>query len=300
MLTEARELIARGLSGVIRDGILQEDPHAGLPGCGVFAGSYDWHSCVHAHWALLCMTRQFKDGALEEFLRARLTPDALAAEWGFLNEHESFEVPYGRAWLLLTMTEMMSHKPLRSARIATIRGQLWHDMHHWLDQAPFPEYGDNFSAKHDSWLFSYFLLVLASSDDLVEQGRCLGLYRRRIEPVQSALARYPACDNDFIDMPALLATTLALIGHSEPTYDDLADFAEVDIVHGHAHGRAVMRLWPCATMTALGVPKAIDRLDTQLADLISQPERWREDFRHVSHWVPQFIWMALWLSSGCQ
>ena len=54
MLSIKPEVIAQ-LAHVIKTGIKTFEPHAGPRGPGPFAGTYDWHSCVHAHWALLAM-----------------------------------------------------------------------------------------------------------------------------------------------------------------------------------------------------------------------------------------------------
>lgn len=77
-----------------------------------FYGSFDWHSCVHSHWAL---ARLLASGLVEAPLREQvasaldqtLQPDLVAQEarqWGFLPAHT--ERPYGLSWLLALDVEL--------------------------------------------------------------------------------------------------------------------------------------------------------------------------------------------------
>jgi hypothetical protein len=73
----------------------------------VFHGCYDWHSSVHAHWALY---RMDLDGtgrkrALAERADARLGEDAIARVSAELDAEPAYEMPYGRAWLLRLVSE---------------------------------------------------------------------------------------------------------------------------------------------------------------------------------------------------
>jgi|GEM_PF-627697 len=67
----------------------------------VFHGCLDWHSAVHGHWALLRIARltgRHQDTARE--VEKSLDTAGIARESKFLQEHEGFELPYGRAWFL--------------------------------------------------------------------------------------------------------------------------------------------------------------------------------------------------------
>ncbi|SFR58551.1 DUF2891 domain-containing protein [Halogeometricum limi] len=70
----------------------------------VFYGCYDWHSAVHSHWTLVRQLRLFDDHpSRTEIVRsidARLTPENVATEVEWFEEHPTFEKPYGWAWLL--------------------------------------------------------------------------------------------------------------------------------------------------------------------------------------------------------
>lgn len=104
------------------DSIEQEYPHHGGAVDGpedtvrpredhpVFFGCYDWHSAVHSHWALVRQLRLFEDhpdeAAITERIDARLTPENVAGEVAYFEEHPSFEQPYGWAWLLRLAAEL--------------------------------------------------------------------------------------------------------------------------------------------------------------------------------------------------
>src|SRR6202795_1493088 len=71
-----------------------------------FYGCYDWHSSVHGHWLLVRLVRTFPDAnfasAAREALRRSVTPENIAQEAAYLKAEgrNSFERPYGLAWLL--------------------------------------------------------------------------------------------------------------------------------------------------------------------------------------------------------
>lgn len=78
----------------------------------VFHGSFDWHSCVHAHWMLARLLRRFPNlpsaPAIAARFDAAFTAEKVAAERAFLARPASrgFERPYGWAWLLKLHAEL--------------------------------------------------------------------------------------------------------------------------------------------------------------------------------------------------
>lgn len=68
----------------------------------IFFGSFDWHSCVHGWWQLHRLARLFPALAPEIVSRAEsvFTPENAKRELEYLQNHPSFERPYGWAWLL--------------------------------------------------------------------------------------------------------------------------------------------------------------------------------------------------------
>jgi hypothetical protein len=78
----------------------------------VFHGSFDWHSCVHAHWMLARLRRRFPAMPAAAGIAARFdhafTPGKVAAERAFLARPAArgFERSYGWAWLLKLAAEL--------------------------------------------------------------------------------------------------------------------------------------------------------------------------------------------------
>jgi hypothetical protein len=77
-----------------------------------FCGSFDWHSAVHGHWLLVRLLRLYPDLQEKTEIRAALakhfTPKALKTEADYFARpnSQSFERPYGWAWLLKLAEEL--------------------------------------------------------------------------------------------------------------------------------------------------------------------------------------------------
>lgn len=95
-----------------------------------FYGSYDWHSAVHGHWALV---RLLAGGlppdvaaAVEATLDEHLRPDRLAQELAFFAgpEGRNAERPYGWSWLLRLHAELEGAGDRRAAATAPLADHL--------------------------------------------------------------------------------------------------------------------------------------------------------------------------------
>ena len=94
--------------------VLQSDADALPPRrlTPAFFGCYDWHSSVHGHWLLARVARTFPNAPFASQARAalakNLTPANIKAEAAYLagKGRESFERPYGLAWLLTLAMEL--------------------------------------------------------------------------------------------------------------------------------------------------------------------------------------------------
>jgi hypothetical protein len=81
----------------------------------IFYGSFDWHSCVHAYWLLATVYRLAPRvpewGRIRALFDDQLTQGNVAGEVAYLREagRETFERPYGWAWLLMLSAELSRH-----------------------------------------------------------------------------------------------------------------------------------------------------------------------------------------------
>jgi hypothetical protein len=97
-------------------------PHELTP---AFYGCYDWHSSVHGHWLLARLVREFPNASFATpalaALDANITPAHIAGEVAYLNAtgRETFERPYGLAWLLQLAVELRETKTPRAAALSS-------------------------------------------------------------------------------------------------------------------------------------------------------------------------------------
>jgi len=79
-----------------------------------FYGCFDWHSCVHGHWLLVRLLKQFPElpeaKDIRTVLDENLSPEKIKGELEYLEgpERRSFERTYGWAWLLKLEAELRS------------------------------------------------------------------------------------------------------------------------------------------------------------------------------------------------
>src|SRR5918993_1707599 len=137
-------------------------PHELTP---AFYGCYDWHSSVHGHWLLARLIRAFPNAPFAPdalaALKANLTPARIAGEVAYFNAtgRESFERPYGLAWLLQLSAELREAQtpdaaalssalaPLEAAVVARLKA--------WLPKLAYPIR----DGEHPQTAFSFGLIL---------------------------------------------------------------------------------------------------------------------------------------------
>ncbi len=290
--------IINQLRPVIESALLQTQPHCGrgVGGGRIFTGNYDWHSSVHAHWALLSMARVGGHDDLQGRMLARLSPANLAAEHQFLAADAEFELPYGRAWLLLLLAELEKH-PHDYSELSPLRALIESQVITWLEQTPFEAdapktTGANIACgSHQSWLFAYLLLQLSAPSASI-QTRLDGLFPR-IEAARTRIARARHSDYDFLFLPAVLrvidATRAAAATPPPYRHSTRAHWQSLNLSNAHTAGQNVTRLWPRAFEG--GFNRALPKV-------LKRREQWADDFHLVGHWVAQFIWLGVMLERG--
>ena len=113
-----------------------------------FYGCYDWHSSVHGHWLLARLVRTFPNApfapAAREALRQSLTAENIAQEAAYLRAEgrDSFERPYGLAWLLQLLAELKEwDDPLAgelSANVRPLEEAALVRLNDWLPKLSYP------------------------------------------------------------------------------------------------------------------------------------------------------------------
>jgi hypothetical protein len=81
----------------------------------LFYGSFDWHSCVHGYWLLATLLRLFPENAEARdicvLFDAQITVPNIRGELDYLSQplRNTFERPYGWAWMLMLAAELGRH-----------------------------------------------------------------------------------------------------------------------------------------------------------------------------------------------
>ncbi|MEQ1949338.1 MAG: DUF2891 domain-containing protein [Bryobacteraceae bacterium] len=110
-----------------------------------FYGCFDWHSAVHGHWMLARLARLFPEEPFAQHAVARLrrsiTPVNVDAEVRYLvgPNRDSFERPYGLAWLLALHAELQQSAPELAAILAPLEDAAFRKMSAWIQKLPYPD-----------------------------------------------------------------------------------------------------------------------------------------------------------------
>jgi hypothetical protein len=294
---------------LMRSGIETREPnngfHRGLGRSSLFDGSYDWHSCVMAHWCLCVAARTRTDDELQDWLMERLDSEGLAREVQLLMDRDVSDArthPYDEAWFLRLLAERASH-PDPPEALDGWRVRLESRLLDWLEVSPFPEDAEHgCSGAYGSWLFAYLQLLWSRPirPDATERLRTIA--EGRLAPQRDRLtALSKAQGYDFLWLPAVLALIdRTRIGEPAP-YDpgppqELPDSVVVATVH--PLGVAITRSWPDAWDAGRGDERARTRYQEHLAHFLARSDLWTGDFDSSSHWLPQYLWIGLWLADG--
>lgn len=178
-----------------------------------FHGSFDWHSCVHAHWLLARLRRLVPDlpqrAAIDALFDRRLAPDAIAGECAYLARPEArtFERTYGWAWLLALAHELGRAPDAArwSAALAPLAQAFVLRYVDYLPRQPLP-------IRHGMHANSAFGLVFALdyarfARERALEAACVAAARRWFAADRAAPAAWEPSGTDFLS-PALTEAVL--------------------------------------------------------------------------------------------
>jgi hypothetical protein len=294
-LAEDKVKIAAALAETISVGLSQRDTdHVAFCGC------IDWHSAVHGTWALTAYTRMTGDRRYGELLARVLDPRKIALERQFVLDQPGFEMPYGRAWFLRLARE---HALLDGSGLLTPMADdlLQSLLAFYEGRAPDPASPSYSSASwalinmlqyarwRDSseserrivdWVKACFAIPGATADYTPEAGHFMGTVTNRAWLVAQVL---PAAAFD------PWAEAYFSPGMPEPVTAPTT---------WHHHGLNFSRcwgLWGMAQATASASLRAacLAAYAAHFRNNFDDTSRWRDSYRGVAHWVPQFGMLAL-------
>ena len=294
---------------LMRAGIDVKEPNHGLfkseESGSLFDGSYDWHSCVIAHWCLLVAARTGANEELESWLANRLKLEDLRGEIELIKQRDLKRAPtfpYDEAWLLMMLVELMKRSDAPS-ELSQWRALIEDRLLSWLEERPFPEAGERgFIGSYGSWLNTYLLMRWSEPERADTLKRLQSLETEKLLPQKTRLSQLEAGSGyDFLWLPALNALAERSRGEPLSDYDPGAPRAlpeRVIVATVHPLGVAISRAWPDAYDAGLGDAHARARYNEHLAHFIARRDLWAGDFDACSHWLPQYLWIGLWLSDG--
>ena len=126
-----------------------------------FYGCLDWHSAVHGHWMLARLARLFPDAPFTTEARTRLarsiTPENIAAEVRYLTGpyRDSFERPYGLAWLLTLGAELRAGEPQLADILEPLETAALERLGAWIRKLSYPDR----SGQHANTAFGLGLII---------------------------------------------------------------------------------------------------------------------------------------------
>jgi hypothetical protein len=130
-----------------------------------FYGCFDWHSAVHGHWMLVRLARLFPHAPFAEEARAKIsqsiTVDNITAEVAYLTApgRDSFERPYGLAWLLTLAAELRLFTPELARILEPLEAAAWARLETWIRKLPYPDR----SGQHANTAFALGLILDSAS-----------------------------------------------------------------------------------------------------------------------------------------
>jgi len=147
--------------------VLASDDDVGPPRAltPAFFGCFDWHSSVHGHWLLARLARLYPEAPFaaraRTALATSLTPERIAVEARYLSREgrESFERPYGLAWLLCLADELRSWPDEQAGRWARVLAPLEQEatarLRTWLPKLHYPIR----TGEHNQTAFAFGLVL---------------------------------------------------------------------------------------------------------------------------------------------
>ena len=274
----------------------------------LFDGSYDWHSCVIAHWALLVHARTQKAPKLAEWVLSRLSLEALNKELESLAKRElprGITYPYDEAWFAMLLTEVSRQMGDEAGPLLKPRQDLEIRLLKFLENTELPEFGESgpkYCGFYRSAMFLYLCMRWNEPCHPDTKARLDAWAEKVLEPKRNEISGWTnAFAVDFLSIPGMLA----LIDRVDPTAKapeykpvEFAGWPEsVKLRTVHILGLELTRVWPLA-IDSKNDPNALRIYRERVESLLARPEFWAEDFEVCSHWIPQFLFIGEWLRAG--
>jgi len=260
-----------------------------------FHGCVDWHSSVHAAWALTAYGRATGDNRYAAFLDAELSPARLAKELAHMKADPRFEMPYGRAWFLRLAVE--HRRAGGDERLDAIARHAAYSLRTYYQQHPANP--SAISYDNPAWALINLLHYARATRDAQLEAFVVAQTRGQFLSPRCTLADE---GRGFIGV----CTTWAwLVSEALPRVEfrrwyaswnpGLERLAPVTTYpNAHAYGRNFSRAWALPHLAdAVGDPRLRDVYAAHVRAGYEPRSRWQGDYMTNGHWVAQFGMLAI-------
>jgi hypothetical protein len=273
-------------------------------GYPIFHGCIDWHSSVHGVWSLIAAGSALHEQNLIDKAKTILSPIGLESERRFLQQHATFEMPYGRSWFLRLAVDF--ERVTSDSRLTAMSSEVAQSLEQFLLSRPI----DPGSRSYDSetWALINLQYYATWRKDTRLLAEIKDIVKRNYQPVDGQCPQLQAEGGDTDFMP--ICTNWAwLVGiYMEPEdfrHWVLAFLPPTSVMLSpvtnpttpHHHGIDFSRgwgLWRIYWMT--GDPRYLDLYLASVTTAFDHRDWWAGDYQTVSHWVAQFGILAIYLT----
>lgn len=297
---------------LMRTSVETTEPHGKTPGEFAegppFDGSWDFHSSVIAHWALLVEARRIGDDSLESWVLDRL-PETVLVETleRFLADPPKgrFLFPYDEGWFQMLLSEVARHRP-STAVLRERREQFEDRLLVALENGSYPEnFGLSRRRKQAGEIrfcgnyrsLTLLALLLRWSDCVRADAndRLATWETSKLDPERERIAQMEVHSAyDFLWPPALVALFDGATNYAPPAFETWP--ADLEFGEVHLLGRELSEVWPCASASSQHHSDYRHRVEA----LLERENLWAGEFRRFSHWMPQFLYLGEWLRRGAE
>lgn len=202
-LTCVQQEYPNKISHVLNSPSDAKTPHELTPS---FYGCMDWHSAVHGHWLLVRLARTFPEAPLASdavaALNTNITDVKIAGEVAYLNGkgRETFERPYGLAWLLQLAQELREWNSPEAQRLsqtlAPLEAAVAKRLQDWLPKLAYPIR----EGEHAQTAFAFGLILdwARSAQDAAMARTVVGKVREFYLKDKSCPLGYEPSGQDFL------------------------------------------------------------------------------------------------------
>ena len=286
----------------IHDELSQQDTAFPL-----FHGSWDWHSAVHGHWAALWLAHHLHQKERHRELGKRLfdsgkLSDRLEGEIQLLATDESFELPYGRAWLIRLVILLEEQFPGCRVPLEPVVESLVRWLREQKPNPRTPEY------NNPTWvLIQLYAWGLHRRDTDLLVG-CQEIAGSLLLSPQPTLARDGECHEFFScwSLQLMLRRTTEgdeavaqWLQENEPTLEELQPIQAFP--SAHCFGMNPSRCWGLVTAYQCSAnERYLVALREHLQCCMGNFVAHNQDRYAYRHWVPQFLVYGLYLDTVCR